>query len=414
MQGHEGHHGMNLAYRGHEEDIKALSHAFEEMMQVLFEEKGSSLRIGILRDKAVKGFIGSHSAILDRSMEKVEMSDVMKDRLSRSNYIFSGMKTFHELNEAFPQLIDKDGNRKSFERFLKDVRSIDETYNRNYLRAEYNFVNASATMAAKWEQFEEEKDRYHLQYRTVRDDKVREEHAKMDRITLPVDDPFWNIYYPPNGWNCRCSVIQVRKSKYPVTPSDEAQKKVEGLLDGKNAMFRFNPGKEQRAIPKYNPYTIKDCKSCPVADDKLAKIPKSYMCNACALLRQIRTQKEKLKSQRKEIKKKAKDLYKDNPIMVEGFHKPINVSRMAIKEWVNQPFFAPIEKNKALLNLPEMLNNGKYLGAIMDKHDPMAKAHIFEITIRGKNGWVIIRELHDGTCVLHSISDSPKLKDLIK
>ena len=60
------------------------------------------------------------------------MSHTMRQQLSRSNYVFSGLKTFHELNEAFPSLLDENGNRKTFERFLKDVQKIHETYNRNY------------------------------------------------------------------------------------------------------------------------------------------------------------------------------------------------------------------------------------------------------------------------------------------
>ncbi len=45
---------------------------------------------------------------------------------------------------------------------MNDVRSIDETYNRNYLRAEYNFVHQSAQMAAKWEHFAEDGDRFNI------------------------------------------------------------------------------------------------------------------------------------------------------------------------------------------------------------------------------------------------------------
>ncbi|WP_301758929.1 phage minor head protein, partial [uncultured Muribaculum sp.] len=182
------------------------------MMRALFKEKGSQFRVDIVADPAVQDFISTHASALDSSFEKEEMSDAMRRRLTRSNYIFSSMKAFHELHEAFPSLIDENGDRKSFERFLSDVRKIDATYNANYLRVEYNFVAASANMAARWEAFALDGDRYNLQYRTQRDDKVRPDHAALDRITLPIDDSFWEDFYPPNGWNCRCSCVQVLKS----------------------------------------------------------------------------------------------------------------------------------------------------------------------------------------------------------
>lgn len=181
---------------------RRLSALFRGMMKSLFREKGAEFRVELVADPAVQEFVGAHAAVLDSSFEKVEMTDAMRRRLTRSNYIFSGMKAFHELNEAFPSLLDENGNRKPFERFLNDVRKIDETYNVNYLRAEYNFVSASAEMAARWERFMRDGDRYNLQYRTQRDDKVRPEHAPLDRVTLPPSDPFWEEFYPPNGWNC--------------------------------------------------------------------------------------------------------------------------------------------------------------------------------------------------------------------
>lgn len=157
------------------------------MMKTLYKVEGAQFQIDILETPKVQEFIGTHAAALDASFQKIDMSDTMRRRLERSNYIFSGMKTFHELNEAFPSLLDENGNRKPFERFLNDVQKIDDTYNRNYLHAEYNFVQASAQMAAKWEGFIQDGDRYNLQYRTARDKKVRPEHASLDRVTLPIN-----------------------------------------------------------------------------------------------------------------------------------------------------------------------------------------------------------------------------------
>ena len=258
------------------------------MMQTLYKVEGSQFRIEILETPKMQEFIETHSAALDSSFQQVKMSDAMRQRLQRSNYIFSGMKTFHELNEAFPSLIDENGNRKPFEQFLNDVQKIDRTYNHNYLRAEYNFCQASADMAAKWEGFMQDGDRYNLQYRTQRDKKVRPEHAALDRVTLPMSDTFWQEYYPPNGWNCRCTVVQVRKSKYPETPHDEAMALGEEAT-GKDTkgIFHFNPGIEQKTIPDYNPYTIKRCRDCDIAKGKLdlAFVPENELCAACRLLR---------------------------------------------------------------------------------------------------------------------------------
>lgn len=266
-----------------------VSKSFKDAMKVVFNQKGGSFSIDIMADSKVQNLIEAHTDVLNRNIQRLEMSDTMRKRLTRSNYIFSGMKTFHELNEAFPSLFDSNGNRKTFEAFLNDVRKIDNTYNSNYLRAEYNFVQSSAEMAAKWEQFSEDGDRYNLQYRTANDGKVRPEHAALNGVTLPPSDPFWEEYYPPNGWNCRCTVVQVRKSKYPATPHDEAMALGEEALQrDTKGIFHFNPGKENKTIPDYNPYTIRRCRDCDIAKGKikLAKfIPENELCAACKYLR---------------------------------------------------------------------------------------------------------------------------------
>lgn len=116
-------------------------------------------------------------------------------------------------------------------------------------------------MAAKWKDFEADGDRYNLQYRTANDGKVRPEHAALHNVTLPADDPFWNEFFPPNGWRCRCTVVQVRKGKYPESDSATAiqQGREATYQAGKNgvnraAIFRFNPGKQQVIFPPHHPY----------------------------------------------------------------------------------------------------------------------------------------------------------------
>lgn len=152
-------------------------------------------------------------------------------------------------------------------------------------------------MAARWEEFAKDGDRYNLQYRTQRDDKVRAEHEALDRVTLPMSDPFWEQFMPPNGWNCRCTVVQVLKSKYDLTPHDEAMRLGEEALQrDTKGMFRFNPGISGKAVPDYNPYTLRRCRDCDIAKGKLKLarfIPDNEVCQACVIFHQCAGDAEK-------------------------------------------------------------------------------------------------------------------------
>ena len=385
---------------------------FDRMMKVLFRQEGASLEIGILASEEAQDFIETHSSVLNGSFRQVEMSEAMRKRLERSNYVFSGLKTFHELNEAFPSLLDENGNRKTFERFLNDVRKIDETYNSNYLRAEFNFVQASAEMAAKWERFMQDGDRYYLQYRTAGDAKVRPTHAEMAGITLPASDPFWAEFYPPNGWGCRCSVVQVRKSKYPPTDHEEAMARGKSALEvDKKGMFRFNAGMEQKTMPDYNPYTIKRCKDCDMNNGnmKLVFVPENELCAACKLVRTLAN------ADAKQIKKQAKPL-QGTVITNNEFPFPVNISKRTLQEWTNQPYKFYHEKNLMLLDIKNVFAKAKYLGTA-DNHKGiphLIQSHIFEIEVRGEKALIIVREYDWHEYTLHSLSEGGELYKHIK
>lgn len=184
-----------------------------------------------------------------------EMPAELTGLLENNAFIFSGLKTYHSLNEVGLSLIGDDGGIKPFEKFHEDVAKIDAKYNRNYLYAEYNHAVTSSQMAAKWHDFQQDGDRYNLQYRTANDERVREEHQRLHNITLPVNDPFWEQFMPPNGWNCRCVVVQVRKGRYPESDSQQAVGIGEQITEEpKKRIFRFNPGKELKVFPDKHPY----------------------------------------------------------------------------------------------------------------------------------------------------------------
>lgn len=403
---------MQLSGHKDEEKIrKEISRLFDGMMEALYKEKGAQFRIELLEKPQMQEFIEGHSSALNSSFTQVEMSDIMRRRLERSNYIFSGFKAFHELNEAFPSLIDENGNRKSFERFLNDVRKIDETYNSNYLRAEYNFVQTSATMAAKWEEFSRYGDRYNLQYRTVGDDKVRPEHAALNRVTLPITDKFWEEFYPPNGWGCRCAVVQVRKSKYPVTDHDEAMSLGE-LATGKDTkgIFRFNSGKQEKAVPDYNPYTISRCRDCDIANGKLklAFVPDNELCAACAILRKCYDQKrtEAFKQYRKDMEDKAerfsevydnlstKNYYQTRKSFHRGMGHARNIDEAEMFVEVNNHIgeltfvrVSPLGENKNLTDPKDIANLQK------KKERGVTSYNIYELNLKGDT-WIVKTEVY--------------------
>lgn len=184
-----------------------------------------------------------------------EIPEELTAALNNNIFYFSGFKTHHELVQASRMLKDSDGNFKPFHKFLNDIETLNKTYNKNYLRAEYNFATASTQMAVKWKEWEQDEERYNLQYRTAGDDRVREEHAALNGVTLPPSDPFWNSYLPPNGWNCRCTTVQVRKNKYPQSNSEKAMAAGAACTaKPKQQIFRFNPGKTMTVFPPKHPY----------------------------------------------------------------------------------------------------------------------------------------------------------------
>lgn len=160
--------------------------------------------------------------------------------------VFDAFKCNREIKEAHKLLMNDDGTAKTWEEFRRDAMRVCEKYNQRWLQTEFNQAHAAAKAARKWQDYERNADLYpNLRYRAVRDERTRISHAELDGYVIPIDHPFWDKYYPPNDWNCRCSV----------QPTDDPVKMPPGVPVVPE-MFRINVGKTAQIFDTSHPYYI--------------------------------------------------------------------------------------------------------------------------------------------------------------
>lgn len=83
-------------------------------------------------------------------------------------------------------------------------------FNRARLELIYDTNMRQSYAAGRWQAaVRSRRRRPYLLYRTMRDERVRISHRPWDGIALPIDDPWWQTHYPPNGWRCRCRAISM-------------------------------------------------------------------------------------------------------------------------------------------------------------------------------------------------------------
>ena len=175
----------------------------------------------------------------------------MLTRLVRDVWHFSGAKNYQEMRDLTLLLKNDKGQLRDFDDFKEAVGSVIDRYNEKWLKTEYNFAVSSSQSAARWVEFEKEASVIpNLKYQTVGDDHVRLAHQVLDGIIRPVNDSFWITHYPPNGWGCRCEVVQSLEGYGMVTPNKDIP-----VVDIP-PMFKTNLAKTGLIYPKNHPYYI--------------------------------------------------------------------------------------------------------------------------------------------------------------
>lgn len=198
-----------------------------------------------LETRLFRGFGGNLNDFEEGTREFIVLTK-LRENLNK----FSAAKTFQNVRDTINFRLD-EGQLRPFPEFRQDAKKIFDTYNDDWLKAEFETTVGMAQSADQWIDVQrDEKTLPLLKYVTAGDDRVRPEHAAWDGIVKPVNDPFWDTHNPPNGYRCRCITIQLEEGEEDVTNLGKHLEKVKKETDGKittlandDSLFAINPGK---------------------------------------------------------------------------------------------------------------------------------------------------------------------------
>lgn len=208
----------------------------------LYEKTADVLKTGLL-----EGFGGDIAILGDRDLELME-------ELTENIYHFSAAKTYQQVRDMTDALFDDEGQLRRWADFKEMADKIFGQYNENWLRAERDTAIASGQSGVRWNRIEAEKDTLPmLRMSVVEDQNTSEICAPLDGITLPVDDPFWSEYYPPNHYNCRSTVEQLEDG-VAVSSKEVVASATKHADEDMDDSFKMNVGKDRVVFSDEHPY----------------------------------------------------------------------------------------------------------------------------------------------------------------
>jgi len=124
----------------------------------------------------------------------------------------SDVRLIQKIRDELADVMESGATPKQFQAAVKKITTDAgvEELNAFTLDTVFNTNMQKAYSLGRYEQLSEPAVKAALpiwEYMTVGDDRVRPEHAVLDGFQAQAIDPVWMKIYPPNGFNCRCTVI---------------------------------------------------------------------------------------------------------------------------------------------------------------------------------------------------------------
>ena len=185
-------------------------------------------------------------------IEELEKQQEVLLGMRENVFKFSAAKTY-EQQKQLRKLLFQNGKIMSFNEFKTEASKIVKVFNETWLRTEYQNAINQAISAKEYSVYLEEKEQFpYIKYKTQEDEKVRSSHRVLNNTTRKVNDSFWDAYYPPIDWNCRCFVVQVSDRDARNEVFNEATKKE--LNEIVPVYFRFNAWIDRIIFAPSHPY----------------------------------------------------------------------------------------------------------------------------------------------------------------
>lgn len=150
-----------------------------------------------------------------------EIFDGLSAQYKKDAFTLAGaadVRLIGKIRDALAEAAQKGETKDQFELAVKKITDDAGVAELNSftLDTAFNTAMQKAYSLGRYEQMKDPATKNVFpfwQYWTVGDDRVRPEHAVLDQFTARADDPVWMKIYPPNGFNCRCSVVPVMEAE---------------------------------------------------------------------------------------------------------------------------------------------------------------------------------------------------------
>lgn len=186
------------------------------------------------------------SAVAFANKVKINLQKIRdKYKTTAFNVLTNASKDINEeLHETVKQLIKNGAHIKEAKEVLQakfdklGIRPASKGQFETIFRTQLQIAFAAGKYAAERNNPFIYRELWGYKYITNEDTRVRPMHAVLDGVCLPKDDPFWDMFYPPNGFNCRCQAIPI----FTEMPIVRPQEKLNGVLIRPDKGFSFKAG----------------------------------------------------------------------------------------------------------------------------------------------------------------------------